>query len=216
MATIVSIIPMKRNSRFRIIFDENFSLVVSRETLLKFQLKEGQIFSLEEIYALKQSDELTKIKESAFRYLKIRSHSSRELQTKLKKKGFDTKTVLRFIQQIQEEGLINDREFLFSFIQQRIHHGKKSRLLIAEELRQKGFADHQIRQALDECYPEELELENARKICQSRWQFYRDKPVNERKWKVYQVLQQRGFGSSIIRKVLEPYLSDDEKNQLES
>lgn len=210
MATVTKIVPVKRKSRFKVIFDFDWNIVISRETLLTFQLKEGYHLSPEEIKYIQEFDQNAQLKEQAFRYLKQRAHSSTELKQKLVRKGFSEDKVLKFIDKLKQEGYLNDEEFLQMFIHDRVQFTKKGSFLIIQELKQKGYREEDIIPVLRKYLTQEDELKRARELAKKKWEFYRKKTVNERKQKVFQFLIQKGYTIDIVKKALELYINEEE------
>lgn len=98
----------------------------------------------------KQQDnkESSRIRLSAMNILAGREHSIAELKAKLIKKDFSAELLEIIIEELLDDGLLNEQRFTESFIRSRIQKGQGP-LKIRHELRLRGIADELIDNCLD-------------------------------------------------------------------
>lgn len=205
---IIDIQSAKKRSMFRIQFDSDYILEICKETLLTFQLKAGMEIDESTVEEVRKFDINSRLKEQAFRYLKQRAHSSNELKRKLIRKGFEEEDVEPFIQTLLEQNILNDRDFLSMFIHDRVEFSRKGSYFIINELKQKGFPEGEIIPVLRQFLTPERELDQAIKLAQKKWDFYRNKEKAIRIQKVYQFLGQKGYPINIIKNAIEHIIEE--------
>lgn len=103
---------------------------------------------------------LTKMQKVVNNLLARRDYSCFEVEQKLTQKGFDKFAIGCFIQDLQEQNLLNDLRFAESFVRYQYMQGKGENWII-QALKQKGVDDAKIRLALRQ---EDYELDWQRQI----------------------------------------------------
>ena len=135
---------------------------------------------------------------TAIRLLSRREHSCYELSRKLKSRGIHQEIIVQTISSLTQEGLISDARFTESYVRVRIGKGFGP-LRIRSELGELGIQDEMIAQYME--HDEEFWLESAMTARIKR--FGEDQPEDTKAWsKQARFLQQRGFNTSIVRKIL--------------
>ena len=86
-------------------------------------------------------------RKKAMDYLARREHSRDELYHKMEKAGFAPNAAIEAIEQLQKDGLQNDRRFVDAFVQTRIGQGKGPTRIRAE-LSQRGIRNAMIHEVL--------------------------------------------------------------------
>ena len=102
---------------------------------------------------------------------------------------------------LQETGLINDREFATAWATSRHNHKKISKRIIAGELRQKGVTQEQIDEAL-EAIDDESEYRSAFDLGFKKYNTMSKLAPDVQVRRIQSLLQRKGFGFSIISRVL--------------
>jgi len=88
-------------------------------------------------------------RKKAMDYLARREYGCKELCAKLVSGGFDEQTALSAVEQLAREGLQDDRRFIDSFIQSRVHQGKGP-VRLRLELAGRGIDGAMVAQVLEE------------------------------------------------------------------
>lgn len=126
----------------------------------------------------------------ALRSLSRQACSRSKMVAKLNRAGFDEDQINQCVSRLENWGYLNDREFgigRIATLQARL----KSRNYVAGDLESQGLSSELVRELLAEFYPEEMELEIARKLLQKK----RDKKANGCSF-----LIRAGFSESTVRR----------------
>jgi regulatory protein len=143
-----------------------------------------------------EKKDLTWLLNKAYFFLKFRLRTKKELQEYLLKKSrnkdysfSDIKTV---VDQLEKQGLINDQEFIKSFVSQRLLFKPKSQFLLEKELLRLGVEKKDIDDYFAQNPIDEKKL--AMKVLLKAWHRFKNLP-NEKKFKkAVDFLLRRGFG----------------------
>jgi len=146
---------------------------------------------------------LEKAKQASFRLLSYRARSCKELSDRLKQKGFSEEVINKVVGRLKEIDYLNDLEFAYLFLEDRIKHNPKGRILLTIELKRKGIAQEIIDKVLQEKLPSEKEEELAFNLARVKWQRKKDVEENKKKQQIYTLLARRGFSISLAKEIVE-------------
>ncbi len=135
------------------------------------------------------------IKAICLRLLARREHSQKELEDKLKLRGFDVSDSREIIAEMTQQGWQSNSRFAESYIRQRIGKGYGP-VRIAYELQQKGIVDVDLDPVLEEmgCTWQQV----IQQVYEGK--FSEDNNLNFKEWtKRSRFLQQRGFPVDLIK-----------------
>jgi len=136
------------------------------------------------------------LRQRALEYLGKREYSSAELGQKLKAYADENDDIPALLEDFKAKGWLSDTRFT-----EQIVHARQSKFgsaKIANELREKGVADHLIADAIEQV--KENELTNAAEVWRKK---FKTGPQSREEWaKQARFLQSRGFGFDMIKKVL--------------
>lgn len=139
---------------------------------------------------------------TAVRILTNRDHSKYELKQKLQQRGFGSNVVNTVILECERFNYINDKRTADVYISQLKRKGFGKRY-IRMALRKKRLGGTAIENILQECYPEDDELENAGRLLEKKIKtFEREADQKKRSDKIYRFLYSRGFKAEIIADVI--------------
>ena len=148
--------------------------------------------------------EKEKIKAAAYRLLKLRLRSKRELQQRLKGRKFSNSLINGVISELEEKGLINDRDFALFWARSRLQRGWAERK-IKQELRQKGI-EEEIQEEVFEALKKEIKKEEVlRELFERRWQRLKEEDAAKRRRKIFSFFMRRGFSHSEIERIWEQH-----------
>ncbi|MEE4640044.1 MAG: regulatory protein RecX [Wenzhouxiangella sp.] len=137
------------------------------------------------------------LREAALRLLARREHAYRELERKLKRKGWAAQEVSDVVQELADEGLQSDQRFAESFARSRAEKAYGP-LRIRAELSERGIDRALVEKALNEL---EVDwLAQAAKWYGRRFGERRPEDMKERSRRA-QALARRGFDASVIREI---------------
>ena len=146
---------------------------------------------------------LEKAKQASFRLLSYRARSAKELSERLKRKGFSEQVINKVVSRLKEIDYINDLKFAYLFVEDRIKHNPKGRILLKIELKRKGLEEEVVDKVLQEKLPPEKEEELAFNLAQKKWRRRKDVEENKRKQQIYALLTRRGFSISLAKEIVD-------------
>lgn len=151
-----------------------------------------------------RNEDLQTLLNYAYFYLKFRPRSKKEirdyLNKKTEKRHWSRDLVEKAIKDLEEQNLINDKEFVRWFVEQRNRAKPKSQFVLKGELLRFGIA----KELIDEYFSnhEQPEDELALQALQSRWRRFQTLPKKERFEKSAAFLARRGFNFDIVKKTI--------------
>ena len=86
----------------------------------------------------------------ALKLLGLRSHSRKELEQKLLKKGYSGESIDKVVEKLGSQGVLDDRMFGIELIKSRSRRKPSGKLKIRMELRKKGVPESIIGDLLEE------------------------------------------------------------------
>jgi len=136
------------------------------------------------------------LKARALRYLSAREHSRKELAGKLLRFAQEADDVDALLDWLQKEGWLSDARFVESLVRRRMNRYGNSR--IRQELRQ-----HQMEEVLPDVVAQELLQGEYARACAVWEKKFGKRPADAGEHaKQVRFLQQRGFSSDAIRRVI--------------
>ena len=136
--------------------------------------------------------------DKATQLLKIRSHYSTELARKLSLRGFTKLDIEEAINQLTEQGLLNDAEYAQAYTEELIRNKLFGFYGLKAKLMQRGIDSRDAEKLLKENLPVETETEIALRVV--------DRNNDLEKIKLAQKLARKGFRSEVITTVINSFL----------
>jgi len=154
---ITSIEPQGRaeSGRLNIFLDGRFAFSLAEE--LSARLAVGSYLSDEEISRLQREDGLHRVRDAALTLLDFRPRSMEELRGRLLRRSFDPSLVEEALTKLQEQGIVDDRQFARFWVENRQGYRPRGARLLQTELRSKGID----REVIDTVLPGAGEEEDA-------------------------------------------------------
>ena len=147
-------------------------------------------------------DKIEKAKNSAFRLLKFRERSEKELRDRLKKKKFQDSVIEETISYLKKIKLLDDSNFATKWADSRIKkpYGIKR---IAYELKQKGIETKIINKTLDDIKNRYNEYDLAKELMEPKIKtINKNQDLFKIKARLYNFLIRRGFSYDVAADVL--------------
>lgn len=190
---------MINTKKTRITFENGVECICYRSEIRKFDLYEGEDIT-DEVYEELMKDYIEKRAKKKAMDLLIRSDKTeKELRDKLKRECFPEFIINNTIDFLDSYHYINEDNYLENYIR---YHGKgKSRILLVQELKKKGFDSEKIGYYLEEYYDEKEEL---KALIQKKAPNL-EQMTEEEKEKLLKQLYRKGFSISDIRKEITIY-----------
>ncbi len=140
----------------------------------------------------------------AFFFLKFRPRSKEEIEMylnkKIQKRHWSRDDVKKVIHHLEELELVNDKNFVKWFVEQRMLLKPKSRYFLRQELLKHGIEKETIEEYFSSNEVDEEKL--AEKILSDRWHRYKNLDNRKRFEKAASFLLRRGFSFEIAKKII--------------
>ncbi len=188
----------KRNKkRVSIFIDGEYRFSLSQDLLLKYNLQEGSVITEDEIKALILTEEKERIRKQAYRILRFRDRSSKELKERLMKLGYDPAIVEEVIQELLNDGTLDDDRFVQEFISDYTEFNPRGNRFIEQELRKRGIPAEMIERVIKTRDEKAI----VQRVIQTKMKNL-DKRNPKDRIKLARRLITRGFTPSIVYDVL--------------
>ena len=193
-------------SKVRIYLDEEFAFILTEKELEKLSLEEGQSIQPLQYEKLIEALIYPKAIDKALSILKFMDRSEQELRTKLSREEYQDDIIDRVIEYVKHYGYLNDERFATAFVRSR--KNRKSKLMIKNELQQKGISKDIIQMVLEAEYEaedtEDAETIAIRKAISKKTRDPQSLSAEE-KQKLIASLYRKGFDISKIKQNIEKY-----------
>ncbi len=143
-------------------------------------------------------DRLQKAKKYAFLLLKFRLRGEKEIEQRLKEKGFEDTAIKQAVSFLKDKGFINDKAFTKAWIRYRLKkpYGIKK---IKEELRLKGIDKQLLDSCISEAKDKNYSEENiVKEIVEKKLKKLKGIEPGKAKRRLYAYLFARGFSYEVI------------------
>lgn len=206
MPRITKLKAQKNRNRVNLYLDGEYATSLDLLTVTKLGLKVGMDISQTELKKLVRTHQYEKLLNRAAHFLSYRPRSEKELRTYLQRKWRPetnkekhTKTVEKVIGKLKKQGVVNDQEFAEWWVQQRQTFRPKGKILLTQELRQKGIDGKIIEKALTTLD----DYTQASNVAEKKRKSLRGLEPNKARLRLISFLQRRGFTWETIRRVID-------------
>ena len=200
----------KGRSDVTIYFDNDSLQFLAVEVFLKSGMKKGDDISEDRFSLLIEQNKIFHIRQRAFRLLGRRQHSSSELSRKLWNKDYEQKLIDEVIDDLQNKGYLDDKEFIRAFVAEKSKTKNWSIKRIKGELFKRGVASKLIDETLNH-QPVESDNESAMKLAKKKYEVLlkRNLEPKELRNKLSAYLFSKGFEYELIREVSDRLIKDE-------
>ena len=182
------------------------SVELSDWTIARFRLCTGDELDEHIVERIKSSEAETRAKNSAINYLSYRPRSSKEIITHLMKKGFNRECAERVTRQLQSVRMVNDLEFAYAFVRDRLKRKPTGPELLRTQLLSKGITSSMIEIVLAKLISPQNQQASALQAAKRKIQLthYSKNTLDEEKRKKHLLdfLLRRGFSYEIALKTI--------------
>lgn len=201
----------RKGNNVQISFDDSEPVILDYRTVLDNGLRKNDTIDEQFFEQLISESNFLKIKDSAFRLLGRRHHSTSELRTKLIKKKFPKMIIEKVLTDLTEKKMLDDEQFAVAYLEERSVKKKIGVNKLKAELFKRGI-DRKIIEKVLLNVDSQLSYDQAMELAQRKMISLRRKELDEKKLKskIFSFLSSRGFESDVIMKVLSSYESDEE------
>lgn len=216
MAIVIHLKRKKRTKDWYVIYLNDGREVLSYiDFILKFKIKTGKHLTEEEISEIKSISDLILAKETAYKFLSYKPRTQKEVEDKLRQKGFTQDIISKVIEDIKRYGFINDIEYARNFVLNRTKSKSLGKIALKQSLLLKGIPNEIIEQVLEERENLIDEFEIAFELARKKLKLLKSskkkkRNENELKRKIYEFLTRRGFTWETIGRVIDKIFDDSE------
>ncbi|MEO8287140.1 MAG: RecX family transcriptional regulator [Chloroflexota bacterium] len=220
--------------KVHIFVDGKHALVVSLDVAAAERLIVGQPCPPERLEKILSSEQQQQIYEAALVFLSYRPRSAREVEQRLRKKGYLPNQIDDALARLRKKGYVNDMEFARFWVNNRQAFNPRGPRLLRSELRQKGVPQEIVDAILTEHREEqsdraeeaaeiaaEHDIEGdepapgtdeatALSLARKRMRLLSNLDPVTRKRRLTGFLARRGYGFDVISAVMQRVLTPDE------
>jgi len=156
---------------------------------------------------MEKEESFKKALSSAYAFVALRAHGTKELEQKLLDKGFETNHVNNIIEELLRKGFLNDYDVAYRWAESRIKNRLWGKAKLYSFLREKNIEKGVIDRVQQEIWEEFSEEDTARKAIAKRF----SSAVQPAQSKILSFLKSRGFSSGVIYRIVKdvsPYDQD--------
>jgi regulatory protein len=195
-----------RRQRYSVHLDGAPALEVSEWTIGKCGLHTGDDLDEQAVTRIQSIEAETQAKNIAVNYLSYRQRSSKEIIDHLKKKGYALECAEDVTRQLQSARLVNDREFAYAFVRDRVKRKPTGRALLRMQLLAKGIPSSMADAVLADLISMESQqasaLQAARRKVNMTHSWKNNPDEEKRKKRLLDFLLRRGFSYDIALKTV--------------
>ncbi|KXG75030.1 RecX family transcriptional regulator [Thermotalea metallivorans] len=200
---------IKNKKRYSVYIDDQFAFGISEDLLVRYRLLKGKEIDLTSIGRIIAHEEQNKADNYAIKLLSYRPRTAKELQQKMKEKGYEDSVIENTLSVLKEHNYINDEDFAKSFIKDKMQFRKIGKIRMKQELSQKGVEKNIIHKVMAEHMDSEKELETALALGRKKLETtYKNDDRKAQYRKLGSFLQSKGFAYDMIIKVLNMLLKE--------
>ncbi|GAB3042506.1 recombination regulator RecX [Virgibacillus ainsalahensis] len=204
----------KHKNRYNIFLDdgqgETYGFSVDEAILVEYRLRKGLEMDDSMITTLVQKDTVHKLYTQAIQFLSYRMRTKKEIHDYLVKKEAEDEQIDQIMGKLDEERLIDDKQFAAMFVRTRINTSFKGPAVIKKELIEKGVAATVASEAVEQ-YPYEIQYEKIQKLIEKKQKQSKKDSFRKQVQNLQATLMQKGFPQDVIKDALSDI--NDEKNE---
>lgn len=191
----------KNKKRYSIYVNEEYAFSVHEDVLISRSISKGNEIDGVELKQILKEEEKKKCERVGLHYLSYRPRTVSEMVRHLKTKEYDEGTIDTLTQEWIQIGYLDDHSFAKQWLEERVRYKKKGRLLLREELKQKGISTKIIHEVMDHI-DEAEEYKSCLELAQKKIKTLNGLADQKEKYKLYSYLQRRGYTLELIQSVL--------------
>ncbi len=205
MSKITAIIPAKnKKNRVFVYLDGKLAGMLDDLSVKNKQYCVGEEISGPRLQFLQGQLEINRGLGTAYRIIKYRPRSEKEIRNRLQKHGFGDTQIDQVIEKLKEQHLLDDQKFAEFWTDQRTAFSPRSRWLVSRELGQKGIDKEIIEQAVGDIDEDsaayDLAYKKAVKTNIDDYEIFRRR--------IGAFLQRRGFSYAVINRTVKTVWHD--------
>lgn len=195
----------ERRGRARVFVDGEFWAEIDVSVALERGLREGAKFSEDELSEARIVGERPLAMNRALHFLGYRARSEREVRDRLKRYGYESRTVDIVLERLVELGYLDDTEFARTAAREKARRYGPRR--VAMELRGAGVDEQRTREAVEEAFEGQPEREAAYSTAARRYNT--DEGSDAQARRVHGFLMRRGYSAEVCADVAREFRGSD-------
>ncbi len=204
---IEKIIKMK-NNKYKIVLSNHEDIVTFDEVIIKNNLLNKEKLDFNLINKIIQDNEYYTIYNKVLKYISIRLRSEKEIQDYLIKNNISESSQKKMIEELKNNGYINDRVFAQAYINDKINLSREGPFKIKKDL-QKQNIDNLIIEKLILEIDEEIIKEKLYKLIKKRIKSNKKHSKYRLKNNITSSFMLLGYPSEMINEMFEELYVDD-------
>lgn len=188
-------------NKYRIYFDNN-SLLIYEDVILKYNLLYKKEIDSDLLIEINEENKKASIYDSALKYINVRMRSIKEMKEYLLKKNFESKNIEDTISRLIDNGLLNDKKFAKSYVNDKFNLTSSGLDKIRNELTKFGVEESFVEEAINNI-DKNLLKDKLKKIIEKEIKLNSKLPVYKIKNKVINKCTILGYSLDDINKILE-------------
>jgi regulatory protein len=175
-------------------------LSLHEDIMVAYRLFKGSVITPELLQEVVIKDMQHQAYTLGLRYLGVKPRTRNQIKQYLQRKDIEEQYIEHALDRLENENLVDDEEYAKQFALSRMNSGLKGRLMIRQELQQRGVPKELAAAALSGV-DESSELAAAQKLADKKNRSLKGE-LRARKNKLTGFLLRRGFPSHIVREVI--------------
>lgn len=190
-------------NKYRIYFDNN-SLLLYEDVILKYNLLYKKEIDSDLLIEIDEENKKSSIYDTALKYISVRMRSIKEMKEYLIKKKFNTNDIDKTIDKLIYQGLLNDKSFAKSYVNDKIHLTNNGIDKIKSDLEKLGVEKEYIDEAIS-TIDKGLLLDKLNKIIEKEVKLNTKLPISKMKNKIINRCINLGYKIEDINNILLNY-----------
>lgn len=215
MRKIISLEKKKR--LYKVVFDDDRTIYVTEDTIVKFFLSKGAEFEPDEIDSITAFADFSRGKNLGLYYISFKQRTKKEVIRYLLDHEIPDNQIAKIIDELENARFIDDVAYAESFIRGKVLGKSSGPYKIQQKLTEKGLEKALILEKLDELYDDETQIDIATSIAEKLvMSKYSRLPLKALKMKIATSLTSKGFSYGISKIAVDNLeLESDEENESE-
>lgn len=211
MPYVTAIKPQKSKKRVNVYLDGKFAFGIDFDNLVKFKIKEGDFIDDLQVEAIIIASQIQKIWDKLLRFSALRPRSEKEIRDWFRRKKVPEVLRAKYLKKLKKLGFAGDIKFARFWVEQRLSFRPKPRIVLRQELRQKGVSEEIIKEVLSSF--EVNELKQAKELIKKASRRWKGLSEVEFKNKATAFLLRRGYSLEVVKEALSSLLKNLKDNE---
>jgi len=198
----------RRSECYEIVLEDGNKILLHEDLILKYELllkKEIDSFQIDKL--LKEQNNYIAY-DKAIKYIARRMRSTYEIRVYLEKLEVDNNVIDEIIEKLINQGYLNDKEYSFAYVKDRINLSNDGPYKIINNLKQNKISDDIINLSIN-IFDNDLQYEKINKLISKQIKSNNSKSSYMLKQKIITNLINLGYDREIIISVLNEYDFND-------